>query len=329
MKAVQFENQKISLIEVPIPAISDGEARVQVMMAGICATDVALFQGYQNFSGIPGHEFVGLVEAAPGAPEMVGKRVVADINVGCGECPWCRSGNMRHCPSRQAIGIRGRDGAFAEYVAVPLANLVALPEGLETIDAVFAEPAAAALEIARQVHIRHDTKIAVLGDGRMGQLCAQALSLYSSRVRMLGRHEEKLAIAAAEGVGTDNVSGVFDPAGKVLAGRHAQAFDLVVEATGSPEGVNQALQLARSEGTVVVKTTSHQSSDLDLAELVVREITLLGSRCGDAGFAVQCLANGRIKPAALVDGVYAFSEFKAAFERAASRGSGKVLLAFA
>ena len=329
MKAVQFRNQKISLIEAPLPAISDAEARVQVMMAGICATDVALFHGYQQFAGIPGHEFVGMVEAAPGAPEMVGKRVVADINVGCGNCAWCRSGNTRHCPSRQAIGIRGRDGAFAECVAVPLANLVVLPEGLETIDAVFAEPSAAALEIARQIHIRHDTKIAVLGDGRMGQLCAQALSLYSSRVQMLGRHEEKLAIAAAQGIGRDNVAGVFDPAGKVLAGRHARAFDLVVEATGRPEGVNQALQLARSEGTVVVKTTSHQSSDLDLAELVVREITLLGSRCGDVGFAVQCLAKGRIKPAALVDGVYAFSEFKAAFERAASRGSGKVLLAFA
>lgn len=329
MKAVQFKNQKISLIEVPIPIISDAEARVQVMMAGICATDMALFHGYQQFAGIPGHEFVGLVEAAPGAPEMVGKRVAADINVGCGDCPWCRCGNARHCPSRQAIGIRGRDGAFAEYVAVPVANLVPLPDALETIDAVFAEPAAAALEIARQVHIRHDTKIAVLGDGRMGQLCAQAVSLYSSRVRMLGRHDEKLAIAAAQGIATENVSGVFDSAGEVLAGRHAQAFDLVVEATGRPDGVNQALQLARSEGTVVVKTTSHQSSVLDLAELVVREITLLGSRCGDVGFAVQCLANGRIKPAALVDGVYAFSDFQAAFERAASRGSGKVLLAFA
>ncbi|MFO7838151.1 MAG: alcohol dehydrogenase catalytic domain-containing protein [Desulfosalsimonadaceae bacterium] len=325
MKAVQFKNQKISITEVPVPDIADNEALVKVMMAGICATDMELFRGYHSFEGIAGHEFVGFVEKAPRAPQLVGERVTADINVGCGECPNCRSADGRHCPFRQAIGIRGRNGAFAEYCAVPVSNLRLLPDRLESIDAVFAEPLAAALEIAQQVHVHQQTKIAVLGDGRMGQLCALALDLYSRNVTMLGRHEDKLALAAAQGICTADVSKMSRHS---IEGRWNGAFDLVVDATGNPEAVHQALALTRPEGIVVLKTTFRQASPLNLAALVVDEITLVGSRCGDVGFAVKCLADQRIKPNFLVDRIYPFSGFPAAFAHAMERASMKVLLAF-
>ncbi|HMA67636.1 MAG TPA: alcohol dehydrogenase catalytic domain-containing protein [Desulfosalsimonadaceae bacterium] len=325
MKAVEFKDQKISVVDVPVPEIAGDEALVKVMMAGICATDMELLHGYQGFEGIPGHEFVGFVEKAPGAPDLVGARVTADINVGCGDCPRCRSTDTRHCPFRKAIGIQGKNGAFAEYCAVPLANLRFLPDNLETIDAVFAEPLAAALEIAQQVHVHQQTRIAVLGDGRMGQLCALALDLYSRRVTMLGRHREKMALAAARGIATADID---ETAGGGAAAHWKGAFDLVVDATGNPEALHQALALTRPEGLVVLKTTSRQPSPLNLAALVVDELTLLGSRCGDVGFAVKCLADQRIKPNFLVDRIYPFSEFPAAFAHAAQQGSMKVLLAF-
>ncbi len=325
MKAVRFENQKVLMTERPLPEISGPEALVKVMMAGICATDIALYNGYQEFEGIPGHEFVGLVEKAPQAPGFVGRRVVANINVGCGKCPSCQIGDARHCPSRSAIGIRGRNGAFAPYCSVPVANLVVLPDHLETIDAVFAEPLAAALEIARQIHICHDTRIAVLGDGRMGQLCALSLHLYSKKVVMLGRHPDKLAFAAGQGIHAVNVADMdFESRG---AGWQ-RAFDVVVEATGNPDAINQALALVKPEGRVVVKTTANRPASVQLNDLVVNEITLIGSRCGDIEFAVKCLAEQRVKPGGLVERIYPFTDFHAAFAHAMRRGSRKVLLAF-
>lgn len=325
MKAVTFGNQKAAMTELPMPEISGSEALVKVMMAGICATDMELYRGYLEFEGIPGHEFVGLVEKAPQAPEILGRRVVADINVGCGKCPSCRCGNPRHCPSRSAIGIRGRNGAFAQYCSVPVANLVVLPDHLETIDAVFAEPLAAALEIARQIHICPDTRVAILGDGRMGQLCALALNLYCKQVVMLGRHPDKLALAEAQGIHGVNM-GDMDTAGP--GDRWKRSFDLVVEATGNPEAINQAIALARPEGRVVVKTTASRPTSVKLNELVVNELALVGSRCGDIGFSVKCLADQRIQPGSLVERIYPFTEFQAAFAHAMTRGSMKVLLAF-
>lgn len=311
--------------EVPLPQTAGPEALVKVMMAGICATDLELYHGYQDFEGIPGHEFVGMVEKAPQAPGLVGKRVVADINVGCGQCPHCRNGNARHCPSRSAIGIRGRDGAFAEYCAVPARNLVVLPDHLETIDAVFAEPLAAALEITRQIHIRQDTRIAVLGDGKMGQLCALALDQYSANLMLLGRHADKLARAAGQGISTFNIAAA---AMETMAPGWESAFDVVVEATGNPDAINLAMALVRPEGRIVVKTTAHRPTSMNLSALVVNEIMLVGSRCGDIGFAVKWLADQRIQPASLVEQVYPFTKFQTAFEHAMTRGSRKVLLAF-
>src|SRR6056297_168076 len=325
MKAVRFQNQKIVMADVPPPDISGADALVKVLMAGICATDIELYKGYQNFQGIPGHEFVGRVEEAPQAPELVGKRVTVDINIGCGKCLRCQIGDARHCPLRRAIGIRDKDGGFADYCAVPIENLRVLPEGLETIDAVFAEPLAAALEIAQQVHIRHDTKMAVMGDGKMGLLCAFALNHYTTNLTVLGRHADKLDMAARQGISITNTA-EMDP--EKLEDRLKGAFDLVVEATGNPDAINQAVQLVEPEGTVVVKTTSHQPSEMNLAAVVVNEISLVGSRCGDIGFAVKCLANQWVNVAPLVDTVYPFAEFEKAFEHAMQPGSRKILVAF-
>ncbi len=313
------------MVDAPMPDISEHEALIKILMAGICATDVELYKGYQDFQGIPGHEFVGIVEKAPQAPEIVGKRVVVDINIGCGQCLRCRNGDARHCPLRRVVGIRGQDGGFAEYCAVPVDNLRVLPEGLETIDAVFAEPLAAALEIAQQVHIRNDTKLAVMGDGKMGLLCAFALNHYSTRVTIIGRHAEKLELAAAQGISTCNTS---DMPPEMLEQRLKGAFDVVVEASGNPDAINQAVKLTAPEGTIVVKTTSHQPSKINLAELVVNELTILGSRCGDIGFAVKCLGNRWVHVASLVDSVYSFADFPKAFEHAMAPGSKKILLAF-
>lgn len=325
MKAVKFQNKKISVFDTPLPEISGQDALVKVMMAGICATDAELYKGYQDFQGIPGHEFVGLVEKAPRAPELAGKRVAVDINIGCGQCLICGNGDARHCPSRRVIGIRGKDGGFAEYCAVPITNLIALPEGLETIDAVFAEPLAAALEIAHQYHIKPGTKLAVMGDGKMGLLCAFALDHYTSDLTVLGRHAEKLDIAARQGIKTVNTA---EMPLEALEKRFKWAFDVVVEATGNPDAIDQAVKLVAPEGTLVVKTTSHQLPKINLAEVVVNEITLVGSRCGDIAFAVKYLDKGWINAAPLVEAVYPFAEFKKAFAHAMATGSRKILVAF-
>ena len=325
MKAVKFQNQKILMIDAPIPDISELDVLIKVLMAGICATDIELYNGYQDFHGIPGHEFVGIVEKAPQAPELVGKRVAVDINIGCGHCSGCRDGDARHCPSRRVIGIREKDGGFAEYCAVPITNIRVLPESVETIDAVFAEPLAAALEIAQQVHIKSDTRVAVMGDGKMGLLCAFALDHYTSELTIIGRHPEKLDIAASQGITICNTAGISPDS---LAHRLKWSFDVVVEATGNPDGINQAVKLVKPGGIIAVKTTSHQMSKINLAEIVVNEITLVGSRCGDIEFAVKWLGNGWVNVAPLVDAVYSFDEFQKAFDHARTPGSSKILVAF-
>ncbi|MCF8036718.1 MAG: alcohol dehydrogenase catalytic domain-containing protein [Desulfobacteraceae bacterium] len=323
MKAVWFENREITLTALPFPEPGGNEALVKVLMAGICATDTEIYQGYAEFSGIAGHEFVGEVRKAPADTDLVGKRVVADINCGCGKCAWCRCGDPRHCESRTVLGIRGRNGAFAEYIAVPVQNLHAVPEGVDTLRAVFAEPLAAALEITQQAHITNSMRILVLGDGKLGLLCALGLKHFSSRVTIAGRHAEKLAIAGNQGIDTLAV-----PSGETSASafREFRRFDMVVEATGSPTGIREALELVRPEGTVIVKTTSHSPTQIDLSAVAVNEIHLLGSRCGDIDLALQFLANNRIDVLPLAEKIYPLSRFTEAFAHAAARGSLKVLI---
>jgi len=325
MKAVYFKDQSVSLVERPVPRIPEGEALIRVAMAGICNTDIELFRGYYGFEGIAGHEFVGVVEKAPAKPELEGKRVVGEINCGCGKCPRCLSGDPRHCPNRTTLGIKGRDGVFAEYTTLPLENLLLVGDTLKDEQAVFTELLAAALEVSRQVHITNNMKTAVLGDGKLGILCSVGLRHFNSQILLIGKHEEKLSIARNQGVRTFQVESSKD-AKKVV--EEFGQFDLVVEITGRPDGIGMALEMVRPEGTVVAKTTSHKPSEIDLAKVVVDEISIVGSRCGDFALAISFLENGWVDVLPMIEEIYSFSEFEKAFFRAMQPGAKKVLVRF-
>ncbi|MBF0480300.1 MAG: alcohol dehydrogenase catalytic domain-containing protein [Desulfovibrionaceae bacterium] len=325
MRAIYFSQGTAVTVDQPNPEPGPGEALVRVLSAGVCNTDIELFNGYYGFAGVPGHEFVGRIARSPDDPALEGVRVVADINCGCGACRFCLAGNRRHCAARQVIGIKGRPGAFAEYLCVPAANLHPVPDALDDREAVFAEPLAAALEIGQQIHIGSNDTVAVLGDGKLGLLCALGLRPLNPGLLLIGRHEAKLALAAAQGVRT-----LYCPAGKedAVLPRLRGFFDLAIEATGRPEGLAQAIELTRPEGTVALKTTSRLPLTLNLAKVVVDEINLIGSRCGDMALALDTLANGRLDVRPLIQAVYPFSEFARAFAAARAPGALKVLLDF-
>jgi threonine dehydrogenase-like Zn-dependent dehydrogenase len=322
MKAVRFENKSMSFVDLPLPAPGPGEALLRVRAAGICNTDIELFNGYYGFSGVPGHEFAAVVEQAADRPEFEGCRVVCDINIGCGACEWCAKGQRRHCATRKTLGIAGWDGAFAEYVKAPLSNLYLVPDGMPDQQAVLVEPLAAALEIGQQVHITNETRLLVLGDGKLGLLAALALRMLNPRLLLVGKHRDRLDLARLLGVRTLLIDGSEDFA--ELA-RDRGPFDLVVEASGRPETANQALQLLRPEGTLVLKTTSATPAQLDLAKVVVDEIQIVGSRCGDFDLALSYLRNGWIRVDPLVEAVYPFTRFEEAFAHARS-GSLKIIV---
>jgi threonine dehydrogenase-like Zn-dependent dehydrogenase len=308
MLRVVFNKSVISLESQKKPVPASGEALIRVLLAGICNTDLELFKGYMNFTGTPGHEFVGVVEASPSRPELVGRRVTADINVGVGP------GDHRHAPDRRVLGILGMDGAFASYLVVPVSNCRVVPESLSDEAAVFAEPLAAALEVGQQVHIRSCDRVAVLGDGKLGILISLGLRHVNPGLVLVGKHQEKLAIASAHGVRT------------ALAGDISGPFDLVVEATGRPQGIDLALDLVRPEGTIVLKSTTEAKTCLNLARIVVQEITLMGSRCGDLDLALDHLARGLVDPAGLIEATYPLERFAEAFEAATRPGARKVLV---
>ncbi len=321
MKAIRFKNQSILEVELPKPTLKPGEALVRVLTAGICATDITIFHGYADFKGVPGHEFVGIVEKCPDRPDLVGQRVVADINAGCGRC----SPDERHCPNRRVLGIRIQDGAFAEYCAVPASNLYPVPDGIKTRHAAFVEILAAALEISQQIHIKNQNRVGVVGDGCLGLLTAIGLRRYCRNVMLLGRHQEKLSIAKRQGVETFLTYPENAPA---EIASQLGLFDIMVDATGTAHGLNWCIPLTRPEGTVVVKTTISERSMIDLATVVVNELAVQGSRCGDMAFAMDFLDNGRIDVEPLIEAVYPFARFREAFSHAMTKGSLKVLLAF-
>ena len=325
MRSVWFKDGGISFREGPEPALGGGEVLIRPLVAGICNTDIELLLGYHQFEGVAGHEFVGVVEKSPDAPQLVGRRVVCEINRGCGQCSWCQAGNQRHCPSRKVIGIKAWAGAFAEYVKAPLANVHLVDESIGDEQAVFVEPLAAALQISQQVHITNSTRTVVLGDGKLGLLIALALRHYNPGLLLVGRHENKLAIAREQGVRTLQV-GPLDPLAGL--GKRLGSFDLVIEATGKREGIDHALDLVRAAGTIVLKTTTHDRVDMQLARVVVDEITVVGSRCGDFGLALAFLKNKWVDVLPLVEAVYKLEEFKAAFDHARRPGAKKVLVRF-
>lgn len=308
----------IALRDVPAPD-PRGECRIAVGMAGICGTDLQLLDGYADFRGIPGHEFVGVVEAvsSPDDARWVGRRVVGEINIGCGRCAWCAAGVKEHCVSRTVVGIRGRGGAFAGVVCLPAGNLHDVPDLMDDETAVFVEPTAAACRILEQVAIDDRAHVAVLGDGRLGLLIAQVLRTATPDVTILGRHDSKLEIA--RGLGLTAGRADTRPAG-------AARFDVVVDATGRPEGIRRALELVRPRGTVVMKSTFHGEAVMVPWPIVVDEVTLVGSRCGPFRRAIDLLASGAVRVRPLISRVAALHEYESAF--ADARRGLKVLIDF-
>lgn len=318
MKMAYFHNGSVIIREKEIPHPSAGEVLIKVTMAAICNTDIELSRGYYDFSGVPGHEFVGIVIKSPDNRMLEGKRVVADINCGCGDCAMCREGKHQHCMNRRTIGIKDWNGAFAEYVLAPLQNLYEVPDKLPDEEAVFTEPLAAALEPTQQIHITNQQKVLVMGDGKLGLLTALAWKHYNPGLHLLGKHSDKLAIAEQAGIKTI-LRDLFEH-------DRQECYDIVVEATGTAEGINEAIDYTKAEGTIIAKTTSHLPSSVDLSKIVVKEICILGSRCGDMDLALSFLQEGYVNVKPLIEADYPLEEFEKAFEHAIRPGSKKVLI---
>jgi 2-desacetyl-2-hydroxyethyl bacteriochlorophyllide A dehydrogenase len=315
MRALWLENQTLSIRgDVPMPKPGKSEALVRVRLAGVCGTDLELVRGYLPFAGISGHEFVGEVVEARN-PALSGRRVVGDINVVCGSCEACRAGRPTHCENREVLGIRGRNGAFAEYLALPEANLHPVPDNVPDEAAVFAEPLAAALEMREQVAVRPSERVLVVGAGRLGQLIAQTLALTGCELEVVARHPHQQRLLADRGIGILPEAAV-----------PARSFDLVVEATGSPSGFALARRAVRPRGTLVLKSTYRGDIAVDLASLVVDEISVVGSRCGPLAAALRLLERRAVDPSVLIDAEYPLDRATEAFEQAGQPGALKVLV---
>ena len=296
------------------PGLSDDRtALLKVHLAGICSTDLQIFKGYMDFQGVPGHEFVGSVVEGP--RELLHKRVVGEINFACGRCEYCHRRLSRHCPSRRVMGILGADGAFAEFVSVPVPNLHVVSESVSDEEAVFTEPLAAAFEIPEQVQFNLGDEVLVLGDGKLGNLCAQVLRLTGASVTVLGKHEDKLKVIKRSGVRT-----------MLLSDWKPKQFDVVVEATGSPSGLQLAMSAVRPLGTLVLKSTVAGEHKVSLAPLVINEITVVGSRCGPFTPALDSLRERSVSVTPMIEKIYPLSEGVEAVTRAGKPGARKILL---
>lgn len=312
MKALQFINNQLSLADVSHPSV-ENEALVRVTMSGICNTDLEIVRGYAGFQGTIGHEFVGIVEDSADK-NWIGKRVVGEINVGCGVCELCKIGDSRHCPTRTVLGIHGRDGCHAEILTLPTRNLLEVPENISDEAATFTEPLAAAFGITEQVVIDEKTRVAVIGDGKLGILCASALALKSNNVVLIGKHKDKLAKAK-------NVEGVLLDEEEKLS-----QFDVVVEASGSETGFATALNLTKPRGKLVLKSTFNGKTALEMWQVVVDEISIVGSRCGRFAPALEILKNKQIDVESLISEEFSLAKGIEAIEKASTKGVMKVLL---
>ncbi len=314
MRALHWDGQQLRLQQrYTNPSLRDGFALVRVRLAGICSTDLQIFKGYMAFAGVPGHEFVG--EVSQGPAELMGKRVVGEINFACGTCDTCRKGLQRHCPTRQVMGILNADGSFAEYMAVPVANLHKVPDNVADEEAVFTEPLAAAFEILEQVQVQSSDEVVVFGDGKLGLLCAQVLHQAGARVTVVGKHPDKLGFLKKQGLRTC-----------LLADWKASLANIVVEATGSEGGLVLAIETVRPRGTLVLKSTLAAEHSLSLAPLVINEVTVVGSRCGLFPPALEALTYKRVSVSPLINKVYPLEEGVEAVNHAARAGTLKILL---
>jgi len=322
MKALRYQDQELSVKDVPRPD-TDGEALVRVRLSGICNTDLEIARGYAGFTGTLGHEFVGVIEELSTARANVdkqmatGQRVVGEINAGCDHCTLCQSGDSRHCPNRTVLGIVGRDGAHAEFLKLPLVNLLPVPPEISDEEAVFTEPLAAACGILERVLIAKDTKVTVIGDGKLGLLCAQVLGTTGAAVTLIGKHENKLRIARERNLETMLSSD---------AARRNRQFDVVVEASGSAQGFGVAVDLLRPRGILVLKSTFHGGTEIDAARIVVDEISVVGSRCGRFAPALKLLQTGAIDVNHLISEEFKLADGVRAMARASDSGVMKILL---
>lgn len=315
MLALHFDGTNLRCVDHPAPEAGPEEAIVRVRLAGVCSTDLQILAGYMGFTGVPGHEFTG--EVVDGPADLAGRRVVGEINYACRRCPTCQRGLARHCPHRRVMGILGADGAFAEYLAVPVPNLHVVPDAVPDEAAVFTEPLAAAFSILEQVEVGPAQSVVVLGDGKLGVLCAQVLSGTGASVTLVGKHPENLALLAGRGVATALLDS-WKPGGEA---------DCVVDATGSAGGLEIGAVAVRPRGTLVLKTTVAEDHRLSLAPLVINEVTVVGSRCGLFPPALRALADGTVAVTPLIDATFPLAAGRDAVAYAARPGVRKVLIA--
>ncbi len=310
MRAWLFDGQQLTYrSDDPVPIVPEGESLVRVRRMGICDTDIEIMKGYMGFRGVIGHEFVGVVEQG----DLLGTRVVGEINAACGCCPTCRRGDETHCPQRTTLGINGRHGALADFLVLPSSNLHPIPDDVQDWQAVFVEPLAAACEITERTHIRPTDRVCVVGDGKLGLLVAQVLSLTGCLIVTIGRHPEKLQILARRGITTTT-----DP------GTQKEAFDVVVDCTGEASGFNLARRLTRPRGTLVLKSTFHGSQETSFAPIVIDEITLVGSRCGPFEPALRLLEKRLVDVDSMMTAEYPLEQANDALKHASTKGAIKV-----
>ena len=319
MKAIVFDNELKLDKNYPKPIPQAGEALIKVTLAGICNTDAEITKGYMGYKGVLGHEFVGVVEEINDEDKsLLGKCVVAEISYGCNdpECEWCAKKNYRHCPNRHTLGIWRKDGCFAEYMTMPLNVLFEVPENVSDEQAVFVEPLAAACEITEQLHIDSMQKVVVLGDGKLGLTTALTLNAQNFDVLLVGKHQNKLDIAAAQGVQTQLLSEF----------KIEKKYDVVVEATGTASGFETSMALTKPRGVLVLKSTVASGKELNLAPIVIDELTVLGSRCGQFPPALRLLKNHKIDFTPFISGIYSIDDAIEAFEANKSRENLKILI---
>jgi len=319
MISVHLESGRVTVRRQPLPRIPESFARIRLLAAGICSTDLELQRGYYGFSGTPGHEFVGeVVAVADGSDgaKWIGHRVAGEINLACGHCEWCARGFRRHCPARTVLGIVKHPGAFREFLTLPIRNLHRVPASISTEQAVFIEPVAAACEILDQVKIPKGARVALLGDGKLGLLVAQVLQAHGACVHLFGRHRDKMRIVEKAGVTTELLP-------KKLPER---SYRWVVYATGSPEGLRAAVTMCEPRGTIIMKSTVHGLVTIDTAPVIVNEVTLVGSRCGRFVPAIRLLASHKLEVAQIISDEFPLDHAPEAFAQAATKGVLKVLL---
>lgn len=316
MRAIFFNGKEPTLREdYPKPSLRQGETIIRVSLAGICGTDLEILQGYESFHGVLGHEFVGIIEESI-QENMIGKRVVGEINCACHNCDFCATGLTRHCRNRTVLGISGRDGAFAQHLSLPNENLHVITSGLSEESAVFVEPTAAAFEILEQIHLEPNYEVAVLGDGRLGAIVSQVMRNVGSAVTCIGKHQRKISLISSLGINALRLEEI----------NGSQRFDVVVDCTGSADGLHTAAKLVKPRGTIVMKTTTQKKSSVDLSRIVVDEVRIIGSRCGPFNPTIHALESGAVRTRELIDWVFPLSRALEAFKKASENEVLKVLL---